>query len=325
MTYAEVVAWTLSVADRVKRGQGIEDSLVELKREWIQPVRFARRLAGHANAAGGSDVLWIIGLDEKEGVIGDPKTELAEQLEPMFAQFAGPHPGLIRDAAPEVDGKTLRALLFSTDRRPYVVKNPAFNVALPAGSPPNPVEREVPWREGTMTRSATHEDLIRILAPLSAAPEWEIRSVWLTEGPALEPRPGHIYLTLYLGLYVDCPRDIDFSIPFHRCEATLMFPGQPAPIRFPKVNNDTNFSSSTIEATESGVHVRGPGVINLAIHGEFDLSLVGKTDAEFSLTMHARRVMNPMRIGFRLKRVIDEGSPRSVPAWEYELLEGEKT
>lgn len=318
MRYDELVAWTLSVADRVKRGQKIEDTLVELKREWIAPTKLARMLAGQANAAGGSDILWIVGLDETDGVVGAPDTELAQRLEPVFAQFAGPQPRLILDATPEVDEKTLRALLFSTDRAPYVVKNPLFGIQLPSDLPVNPVAREVPWREGTTTRSATHEDLIRILSPLSATPEWEVLSGYLNKGGAPDAQ-GNPYLALHLALYVDCARDIEFSIPFHRCVAELTFPGVGAPLRFKKIQDESRSASSVIESTVSEILVRGPGLINLVAHGPFDLRLVGKADAEFSLTLHSKRVPRPMVISGRLRRSIED-DPRGTFLWKYESL-----
>jgi hypothetical protein len=52
MTRTEIEAWALRVIDSVKAGAPNEDSRVELKREWIEPKKAARRLAAHANAAG---------------------------------------------------------------------------------------------------------------------------------------------------------------------------------------------------------------------------------------------------------------------------------
>jgi len=65
------------VIDCVKKGQPNEDFLVELKRDWIEKGKAARRIAGHANAARGENILWLIGVDEKQGVIGVNATDLA--------------------------------------------------------------------------------------------------------------------------------------------------------------------------------------------------------------------------------------------------------
>jgi hypothetical protein len=53
MRRAELEAWVLEVLERVEQGKPVEDSRVELKREWPDPERAARRIAGHANAARG--------------------------------------------------------------------------------------------------------------------------------------------------------------------------------------------------------------------------------------------------------------------------------
>ncbi len=49
------------------------------------------------------------------------------------------------------------AMLFETDRAPFVVKNPAYGTV---GG--DPVSLEVPWREGATTRSARRRDLLRL-------------------------------------------------------------------------------------------------------------------------------------------------------------------
>lgn len=66
MRQIEIEAWVLRVIEQVKRGQSNEDSRVELKARWIEPEKAARQIAGHANAARGDKILWIIGLDEKK-------------------------------------------------------------------------------------------------------------------------------------------------------------------------------------------------------------------------------------------------------------------
>ena len=68
MNSRQIESWALRVIDCVKRGQPNEDFLVELKRDWIDEAKAARRIAGHANAARGENILWLIGFDEKEGV-----------------------------------------------------------------------------------------------------------------------------------------------------------------------------------------------------------------------------------------------------------------
>lgn len=310
MKHHELERRTLEIAECVKRGQRIEDSAVELKREWISPERFARRLAAHANAARGEDVLWIIGLDEKEGVVGTDDTELADHIAAIRACFDGPFPALILDAAPRVDDKALRALLFSTARAPYLVKNPAHGTE-GGGN----IAREVPWREGTATRSATHEDLIRILSPLAALPEFEVLggSLFIVK-TSLE---GQQTFEARLDLYVDSDRDINIVIPFHRCDAAVTFPGlNPVPSHrvhiaprlaglmrtLDRPNPPSQSLSPAFAVTEDEVFVSGPGKLILRSWHRLDekaFQLIGKADGDFTATLRARRAERPLAVSAR--------------------------
>lgn len=77
----------------------------------------------------------------------------------------------VQDLAVPVDGRTVVALLFETSRVPLVVRNAAFGQ-----KDGGPVEREVPWREGTAVRSARRSDLLRILVPAVRRPDVMIMS-----------------------------------------------------------------------------------------------------------------------------------------------------
>jgi hypothetical protein len=156
----EIEAWALRAIERVEQRQPNEDSRVELKAAWLDPERAARRIAGHANALRGEPILWIMGVDEQRGVIGAIQNDLSNWWPQVKAQFNGPSPTL-RDLLITWKEKTVVALFLETDRIPYVVRNPAYGK--PNGGP---VQLEVPWRDGTAIRSATHSDLILLLAPL---------------------------------------------------------------------------------------------------------------------------------------------------------------
>lgn len=110
-----------------------------------------------------------MGVDEGAGTVpGVLKEELANWWPRVQAQFQTPaHAArLTTDLAVHVDGVTVLALLFDTERPPYLVRNPAYGQR--GGGP---VALEVPWREGTSVRTATHEDLVRILSPLQRLPK----------------------------------------------------------------------------------------------------------------------------------------------------------
>jgi hypothetical protein len=155
MTTNEIEAWALRVIEGVERHQPNEDTRVELKAEWIDPEKAARRIAGHANEMRGEPILWLIGVDERRGVIGAEPNDLSTWWPQVKAKFDGPVPRP-RDMVVYLKEKALVALQFETDQLPYVVKNPQGGL----------VQLEVPWREGTAVRSANHSDLIRLLSPL---------------------------------------------------------------------------------------------------------------------------------------------------------------
>src|SRR5438128_776611 len=120
----QLESWTLNVLERVAVRDPVEDSRVELKREWPTPVEAARRIAGHANAARGEPILWLIGVDEKAGLVaGADPSNLANWFSAVTSQFDEIAPGLQELAIP-YRGVTVVALLFETDRPPFLTKNP---------------------------------------------------------------------------------------------------------------------------------------------------------------------------------------------------------
>lgn len=164
MKPVEVEYKTLQIVERQRAGQPLEDSLVELKREWpTDHKRAAERIAGHANASHGEPVLWLIGLDEKDGVVGANERELANWWPQVQKHFDGisPELGCHINVADDATGKTVVALEILTDRPPYVVNG-------------GDGKRIVPWRSGTRTDGATRAQLLRILFPLQKLPLIEV-------------------------------------------------------------------------------------------------------------------------------------------------------
>jgi len=276
---SELEAWALLVADAAVRGDPIEHDRVELKTTWPEtPAAAARRLAAHANAAGGETVLWLIGVDERaRAVRGAEPNELANWLPAVQAQFRGPTPSLLRQGSLRHSGHQIVALLFATDRAPYVVLNPA------SGKPEaGPVELEVPWREGTRTRSAHHEDLIRILEPAARVPTIEpLRaSVTVSDHPSINPGPFY-WWDITAHLYFTSRNDRRVVIPLHHCAVALQADDQPLdaiahhlilerpPKRglpwdaSPPANHEMPGDSITVTATESELVLDGPGAVRL--------------------------------------------------------------
>ena len=209
----EIESWALRILERVERKQPIEDSLVELKREWPDASKTARLLAAHANAARGEDVLWLIGVDETNGIVGANVQELSNWFSQIRSGFESEYPRL-QDVNVQYKGKTVAALCFDSSRFPYVVKNQAFGT-----SGGGPVQFEVAWREGTSTRSATRSDLVLMLSPLLRMPKVETLF-----GKISYVRPtGTIpsYWKFTLGLYIVPVSDSRLTFPFHKCNAVL--------------------------------------------------------------------------------------------------------
>jgi hypothetical protein len=117
----------------------------------------------------------------------------------------------LQELAIEYHGVTIVALLFETDRAPFLVKNPA------GGS----IDWEVPWREGTKTRSVRRANLIRLLSGLTALPDVELLDASLRASPSDEKETlrWRLEFTLYIS-----PQSDRLVIPFHRCKAEIRFP-----------------------------------------------------------------------------------------------------
>lgn len=210
MKHADLEYKVLGIIDQVKAKQFTEGSAVELKAEWIDPIKAARRLAGHANAARGDPILWIIGLDEVRGVMGAKKEDLAEWWAQVQKQFDREPPDLVMSMSVSHGDATVMALYFETSRAPFVVKNPLHN------SEKGPIEYEVPWRDGTRTRTARHEDLVRILVPVARVPEIEVREARVEFG---KTSSGFWNAKYAIGIFAVVRSPI--VIAAHRCELAL--------------------------------------------------------------------------------------------------------
>lgn len=203
----QIENWVLKIIDQVEAGQPNEDSRVELKSQWIEAKKAARLIAGHANAARGESILWIIGVDEKKGVMGADNMELANWYPQVQSQFEDLAPQLLTDLNVRVREpndpnkyKIIVALLFETVRAPYVVKNPDGGQ----------ISYEVPWREGRGTRSAKRSDLIRLLSPIQKLPLFEVLKADFFS------QLGE--WRVVMELYVSSKNLSQIVIPFHRCE-----------------------------------------------------------------------------------------------------------
>lgn len=272
----ELEAWVISVLDRVRAGSPIEDSRIEVKRDWIEADKAARRLGGLANAALGEPVLWLVGVDEKaQAIPGASAQSLPSWVDQVNSCFSEVAPRLILDLVVPYEDCFVIALLFETERAPYVVRNPAF------GTKKGAIELEVPWRNGTRVQSARRQDLLRILTPVVRSPKVNLMSVEMSErGPIEAHAMGETYradlppqaLWLVVELYVIPASEARVIIPFHDCSASIILqnsgeewdchsislsplhPAKPAQVR-PGTRDDL---SRTAFATRTELVVDGP-------------------------------------------------------------------
>lgn len=165
----DIEIWAVQVLEQIDRHAPHETSLVELKADWTDPEKSARRIAGHANAARGNEILWLFGVDEKLGIVGTQPTNLATWYSDVRSHFdQGIAPEII-DVRVEWQAKQVFALGMMTDRAPYVVRNPRFGQQ--GGGA---VALEVPWRQGTAVSSATRTQLLLILSASTKLPGVEV-------------------------------------------------------------------------------------------------------------------------------------------------------
>ena len=267
----EIENWALGVMARVEANQPNEDARVELKARWPEDLaRAARQLAGHANAVGGGPILWLIGVDQKKGIIiGANHEEIADWYARLQTYFDGLAPQVTDINVPVRNGSVV-ALLFDTDRVPFVVKNPAFGV-----EKGDSIQREVPWREGASTRSATRADLLRLLVPGQKIPDYEVMGGRLMVNFKDNQHNAEYYIwSLHLELFIYPKEEGRIVIPDHKCEVSFEIPGCVARTNFEKKYLcsmeesafDMDEGTSTglmIYKTKTSLIIEGPGLIEI--------------------------------------------------------------
>lgn len=260
MKSIDIEDWALGIIERVEAKQPIEDLRVELKAAWpVKHHKAARQIAAHANAARGEPILWLFGVDEQKGVTGVDYNEISNWHQAVKAKFDAISPHLTHLNVP-YQGKTVVALLWETDRSPFLVKNPdGGTVAL-----------EVPWRDAGSTRTANRTDLLKILYPISKNPSFEV------VGGRFVLLPGNTQCVcnefggvmfeggLSLSVYITPISDERVVIPFHKCEGRLRFIDSGLSVNFNRVSflpwEAPERSPSAIVYTTTEIIINGPGM-----------------------------------------------------------------
>jgi hypothetical protein len=238
--------WAQEVIEKVAKKSLIEDDLIEFKRIWIKPHKAARRIAAHANAARGQDILWLIGVDPDAA---DPFFELQESKpEEWFAQvkafFVDGHSPGVRFFHVGWGDKVLYAIVFDTSEFPFLISLKRYNQE--EQKPEGVAENEVPWREGTSVRSAKRTEILSLLHKLPPLPTFEVLAAKcfcaeLKIGESASCR-------LDLKFYVMPPTGQQPVVPRHRIRCVLERPnGEPlqykGPFAFKSGESDPTFRS----------------------------------------------------------------------------------
>lgn len=219
----EIIAWALRAIEQAKAGQPYEDSHVEFKSVWIEPRDAARHIAGHANAARGEPILWLMGVTPTGEVPGVPAIELANWYPQVKSHFDDVAPELI-DVNIPVDDVTVVALLWNTEPAPFVFKT---------GRGDTP--REVLYRHGTRNDVATRSQLIRILSPLARQPQLEIISCSLDITRARQQGSHNTILVFKINARAFIHQAVEQQsvIARHRCEVSIVAGDQDYTLRRP--------------------------------------------------------------------------------------------
>lgn len=205
MTRSQIEARVMRHLEHVE-----EDNFVEIKGGWPDAAQKARQIAGSANAAYGEEIIWIFGIDEKRKA---PVDLTDNDFETWFAEaqsaFDGPYP---EATTAWIDVGTVRvlAVAFRTDQAPYVIKNPK-----------NPHDqRDIPWREGSRTRSAYRHEIMRLLARRVSFPSIEVLALQVGwDPPAHADSSINVRLSLVASLLLESTFDAPLSLAKHRCQA----------------------------------------------------------------------------------------------------------
>ncbi|ATB33833.1 hypothetical protein MEBOL_007331 [Melittangium boletus DSM 14713] len=257
MRPAEIELWARSIIERVQKKQPVEDARVELKSEWLDKFhQIARRVAGHANAARGEPILWLIGLKEGVGVVGVDLVEFASWWRQVSTHFDPPAPTPYELGIPVADeGKTVVAILFETERAPFVVQNPHFNQSR------GEIRCEVPWREGTSVRTATRADLLKILVPQQKLPRLEV--LWGELSACVDTNWDADRVTWRLEAHVFIEGfEERVAIPRHRCAVSIeLNQCQRMPLRNLGLRIDESEEKAGAVVTGNVAHFAMPGVL----------------------------------------------------------------
>ena len=319
MNALQIESLAIDAIARLLSGKPNEDSRIEFKAKWPDlHQKAARQIAAHANAARGEPILWIIGVDQNaKDVIGVEQLEVSTWYEKIKSFFDDMHAPTLKDLNFAYDNKQVVALQFDTERFPFVVKY--SNEIL-----------EVPWREGTRTRSASRFDLLKLLIPLQYLPNLEV----LSGQVAIDQNPnGSIWWNYHIEMYIEPIGEKSLVIPYHKCETRISLqdsdyrfitPGTklspPYSGWFP--NRGSQNLSQTIDKTPDEIFIIGPGRIILS--GNHEIPEIPKYANDnqvlnIDLSVFPTGAQQPLHITIvlqKIKEVNDKTNPNTLYKWK---------
>ncbi|MCU1585569.1 MAG: hypothetical protein JWM49_2125 [Microbacteriaceae bacterium] len=250
----------IETIERARAGYPIEDDRIEFKQAWPLKEK-ARQLAASANRGNGNYVIYIVGADETGAVFTVENLEVADWWAQMSAKFDILAPDLLHHIIVPIDeGNSVTALLFATDRAPYVVSTKG-------GSP----EREVPMRSGSGTRSATRAELLRLLLPQASVPTALILAVDLE---ALgNGGNGGCNISGSATVFLENTTPSGSMLPLHAMTATIEAEGRGYPLRVRIAGRETGIPLAFgVRIGHEGVSATGPGSFFLHFQARCDSS-----------------------------------------------------
>jgi hypothetical protein len=324
----EVEIKVLNVVEAVRRGEKVEDDLVECKRDWPD-VSKARQLAALCNKARGSDVILIIGLDEAtRSVHLVDSTDPATWWSSFQARFDEATPDLLVHQRVDVgDGQSVIALAFDTSRVPFVIKTPANS---------GPVEREIPIRDGTRTRSAHRREVIQLLAPnlnlpaisflkASVTVSWHAARDTVEDSPGVAPqsaRQERVSLWSQVTVYVEHLVPEFVMLPTHLIEARIKFGNYELPLKARMIPPSRGQDHAPppvkrygVDRREEGALITGPGILTVNFDAVLPLERLahveGSEEGNIAVDFHVSGGAVPIRVTGSCRRQ----TPRSSDSW----------
>jgi hypothetical protein len=176
----------------------------------------------------------------------------------MSKRFDEVFPELLHVTVHIDEGKTVAALAFTTDLSPYVITT---------GAEEGRVEREVPIRVATATRSAHRHDLIRMLAPVVTVPQaFPIRvSVWTLVLDKQDDYP----LMLEAMVFFEHSGADPVMLPANQMWARVDFDTRHLAVDLPPIDMSISHDGETtpepfgVQETRDGVVVSGAGSLDV--------------------------------------------------------------